>query len=195
MTKVFNWAGYYKAHKERKARELLVRTFELFDKDKFNSGIAYDLGCGNGHETHELLKKGWRVTAVDNNENVSKLMKEIIDEYKDKLEIQISSFENINWRKCDLINANYALPFCPKEHFEFVWENILNSLNVNGRFSGQLFGDRDEWDLVRHTKDQALKRFDGMEIEFFDEIEKDDKTAIGELKHWHLFDIIARKKN
>jgi len=193
MKKVFDWTGYYKAHKERKARELLIRTFELFERDKIDSGIAYDIGCGNGHETLELLKRGWQVKAVDNNENVYELMKEISNVYKDKLEFQITSFENINWTKCDLINANFALPFCPKEHFELVWESIINSLNINGRFSGQLFGERDEWDLVRHTKDQALRRFDKMEIEFFDEIEKEDKTAIGELKHWHLFDIIARK--
>ncbi len=193
MADITDWTNYYKVHKERKARELLIKTFELFDKDNFSSGIAFDLGCGNGHETYELLKKGWQVTAVDNNENVPKLMKEISIEFKDRLKIQITSFENIKWTKCDLINANYSLPFCPEEHFEFVWDNIINSLNINGRFSGQLFGDRDEWDLVRHTKEQALKRFEGMALEFFVETEKDDKTASGELKHWHLFDIIARK--
>jgi tellurite methyltransferase len=32
------------------------------------------------------------------------------------------------------------------------------------------------------------------EAEFFDEVERQGKTALGEPKYWHVFHIVARKK-
>jgi hypothetical protein len=32
------------------------------------------------------------------------------------------------------------------------------------------------------------------EIELFQEEHSDGKTALGNKKHWHIFDIVARKK-
>ncbi|HQY20234.1 MAG TPA: class I SAM-dependent methyltransferase [Ignavibacteria bacterium] len=193
MKKKYDWDVYYEHHKERPVKESLYRTLDLFKKDKIYSGHAFDLGCGNGHETRELLRKGWSVTATDKNKKVKIMLDDLKTKHKNNLDIQAVSFEKITWKKTTFIYANYSLPFCPANHFDKVWINIVDSLRRNGRFSGQFFGDRDEWDLVRHTKDQALERLEGMEIELFEEIEKDDKTTTGEMKHWHVFDIIAKK--
>ena len=38
------------------------------------------------------------------------------------------------------------------------------------------------------------KLFVQFEIIQFDEIEKDAKIALGEEKHWHVYNIIAKKK-
>lgn len=48
--------------------------------------------------------------------------------------------------------------------------------------------------MVFLSKEDILKLFDEFEIIEFNENERDGKTAIGKMKHWHTFDIIARKK-
>ena len=47
--------------------------------------------------------------------------------------------------------------------------------------------------MVFLTKKEVLDLFKDFEILKFKEIEKDDKTALGILKHWHIFEIIAKK--
>ena len=39
-----------------------------------------------------------------------------------------------------------------------------------------------------------MELFKDFEIIRFKEIEKDDLTGLGKMKHWHMFDVIARKK-
>jgi hypothetical protein len=48
-------------------------------------------------------------------------------------------------------------------------------------------------DLTFHTRAQALGLLDGLELERFDEVDEDGKTATGEPKHWHVFHVIARR--
>ena len=38
-----------------------------------------------------------------------------------------------------------------------------------------------------------MSLFKGFEIIDFEEIEKDGKTGLGKIKHWHTYNIIARK--
>lgn len=44
------------------------------------------------------------------------------------------------------------------------------------------------------TKKQVIDLFKSFEIIEFKEIEKNDLTGLGKMKHWHIFDIIAKKK-
>ena len=45
------------------------------------------------------------------------------------------------------------------------------------------------------TKEQVLSLFEkSFEIVYFNEIEKDAKTGLGKTKHWHIYNIIAKKK-
>ena len=48
--------------------------------------------------------------------------------------------------------------------------------------------------MVFLSKEQVLQLFDAFEIIYFEEIEKDGKTSLGKMKHWHLYEIIAKKK-
>lgn len=49
--------------------------------------------------------------------------------------------------------------------------------------------------MVFLSKEQVLCLFkDLFEIVEFDEIEKDGKTRLGKMKHWHIYNVIARKK-
>lgn len=44
------------------------------------------------------------------------------------------------------------------------------------------------------TKEQVLRLLESFEIIKFEEVEKDGKTGLGKIKHWHTFEIIAKKK-
>ena len=42
-------------------------------------------------------------------------------------------------------------------------------------------------------KNQVMELFEDFEIIRFKEIEKDELTGLGKMKHWHICDIIAKK--
>ena len=68
-----------------------------------------------------------------------------------------------------------------------------------GYFVGNFFGRKDSWmkskrDLVFLSENEVKSLFNDFEIIQFNEIEKDVKIASGEEKHWHIYDIIAKKK-
>ncbi len=71
------------------------------------------------------------------------------------------------------------------------------SILPGGRFCGQLFGERDTWaslpDRSHQTRDGALTLLEGLEIEHFEEDEKDAEDAEGRARHWHVFHIVARR--
>lgn len=49
--------------------------------------------------------------------------------------------------------------------------------------------------MVFLTKTQILDLFkDSFEIVCFNELEKDGKTVLQKTKHWHIYNIIAKKK-
>jgi len=58
---------------------------------------------------------------------------------------------------------------------------------------------RDSWvnikeQMVFLSKEQVLELFkDSFEIIEFNEVEKDGKTGLGKIKHWHIYNVIAKK--
>ena len=53
----------------------------------------------------------------------------------------------------------------------------------------------DEIILKKQKKPTSLKElFKDFEIIRFKEIEKDALTGLGKMKHWHIFDVIAKKR-
>lgn len=105
----------------------------------------------------------------------------------------------MNLPKANLIVANFSLPFSKKEYFNLIWNEINNSLLKGGYFVGNFFGLRDTWAETKEnrvflSRKQVLELFNEFEIIDFQENEKDGKTGLGKIKHWHTFDIIAKKK-
>ena len=45
------------------------------------------------------------------------------------------------------------------------------------------------------TKEQVIDLFEKFEIIEFKEVEKDAITGLGKMKHWHTFEVIARKND
>ena len=159
-------------------------------------GFGVDLGCGQGRDTLAMLRRGWRVLAIDAEEEaIARLRVRAGDE--PRLETRVASFADAEWPEADLVNAGYALPFCPPEGFRALWQRVVASVRPGGRFSGQLFGDHDEWaadpELTFLTRAEALALLEPFELERFDEEDEDGKTALGDAKHWHVFHVVARR--
>ena len=194
-----DWTKYYEAV-GLEPRTTLVEALRRFDEEGSRERFAVDLGCGTGGDTVELLRRGWQVLAVDGQaEAIDRLRAlELAENERSRLETRVSRFETAEWPSADLVNASFALPFCPPDDFPAVWERIEQSLHPGGRFSGHLFGDRDEWsdedDMTFQTRAEAAALLSRLEVELFDEVEEDGSTAVGEQKHWHLFHVVARRR-
>ena len=48
--------------------------------------------------------------------------------------------------------------------------------------------------MVFLSKEQVLELFKQFDIIYFEENERNAKTGLGKIKHWHTFEIIAKKK-
>lgn len=200
--KVFerDWSAYYSAVVGRPPRDTLLAALERFETEK-SSGrerFALDLGCGEGRDTVELLKRGWRVLGIDGNEDAIAGLLSRPDINREQLETQVKRFEEVILPSADLVNASFSLPFCPPEHFSDLWEKIVSSLRSGGRFCGQLFGDRDSWAIYtsmnHHTREQVEVLLQPFEVEMLEEEAHPGTTALGEEKYWHIFQIVARKR-
>src|SRR5262245_722378 len=150
-----SWTRYYDAAGDA-PRDTLLAALERFE----DPGGAVDLGCGTGRDTIELLRRGWRVTAVDAEpEALRRLLARVANGERRLLETQASRYEDAVLPACDLVNASWSLPFCTPQRFAEVWARIVASLRPGGRFSGQLFGDRDGWapadDITFLTRGEA----------------------------------------
>jgi SAM-dependent methyltransferase len=181
-------------------RETLIKALELFaaertDRERF----AIDLGCGAGNDTLALLSAGWRVLAIDREqEAIDRVLSRTPPSDLSRLECLVASFAEAQLPACDLLNASFSLPFCRPEDFDAVWSNVVASVRQGGRFAGQLFGDRDTWaaepKMTCHTEEQVGALFASFEFESWNEQEYDGTTALGDDKHWHRFSVVARRK-
>ena len=186
--------------------------FKYFDKTKNNMprknirkfidmkikpGICIDLGCGAGNDTIFLIKNGWKVTAIDK-ENTENIIRNNLDkEEQNYLKFEIQDFKNITLKPCNLLVANLSLSFCDRKFFNGLWNKIVNSISKDGYFVGNFFGINDTWanraNMIFFTKEDVLNLFSDFKIIDFKEIEKDGKTALGKTKHWHIFNVMAKK--
>ena len=174
------------------ARPTLVGALDRFPAP----GLAVDLGAGTGRDTLELLRRGWRVVAVDREaEAIERLRGNAAG--AGSLQTQVARFEEAEWPTCDLVNASFSLPFCPPASFPALWQRIVDSLPPGGRFAGQLFGERDEWarsGIVVLTRSGVEELLTPFEVEQLEEFEGEGNTVIGRSKHWHVFHVVARKR-
>lgn len=195
-----DWTQYYDAI-DGSPRETLLRALELFEAEPARAGLrhAIDLGCGEGRDTAELIRRGWRVTAVDAHpEAIRRLRRRPGLSDEPRLSVVQAALEDVHIPRVDLVVASFSLPFCRPERFGDLWGRIVTALAPGGRLCGQLFGDRDTWaalpDRTHHTRAEVDALLAPFAIEHFEEAEKDGTDALKVPKHWHVFHIVARKR-
>lgn len=194
-----DWAAYYAKTGTRPPRKTLIFALDRFDAEgRPANAFAADLGSGSGRDTIELLRRGWPVLAVDSApEAIEQLLARDDLPEGAHIETQNLRYEDMTLPPCDLVNAAFSLPLCPKEAFPAVWTKIVEALRPGGRFSGQLYGDRDSWagdpTMTHLARAEAEALLADLEVEMFDEEEDDSVTPRGTQKHWHIFHIVARK--
>ncbi|MGP1272905.1 MAG: class I SAM-dependent methyltransferase [Phycisphaerales bacterium] len=196
-----DWPGYFRAVAGGTPRQTLLDALDLFDKDEFfDSGFAIDLGCGEGRDTAELLRRGWTVLATDGHPEAIRLLLARDDlTNTDGLTTRVATFEALDTLpEADLVNASFSLPFCTPSHWDRVWRLVTAAVKPGGRFAGQIFGDRDTWAAIPDRSHFARGELDGLfggfTLELLREDESDSRDAAGNTKHWHVFHLVARKQ-
>src|SRR5690606_8859878 len=127
---------YYEKMAGRPPRATLVQALDAFAAP----GFAVDLGCGEGRDTVEMLRRGWRVLALDRSPDAIARLPE-----HERLEARQADFTEAELPQADLVNASFCLFICPPDAFGAMWARIVAALRPGGRFSGQLLGPQDSW--------------------------------------------------
>jgi tellurite methyltransferase len=193
------WSGYYDATEGRPPRPTLLRALDAFElEDRAVPPLALDLGCGTGRDTAEILRRGWRVLAIDAEaEALARLRAKLDADAAGRAELRCVPLEQVPLPPADLVNASFVLPFLPAPAFAALWSRIADALTPGGRFAGQLFGPRDSWVVSgrcwgcdRQELDRLLT---GWTVERLQEEEVDGTTPRGEGKHWQIWHVNARR--
>lgn len=194
------WAAYYQKVAGRPPRPLFMKAMTYYaaaPNADLIGRAAVDLGCGDGTETLALLYYGWQVLALDQHADaIARVAARVPADQRHRLTTRCGLMEEAVLPQVDLVYAGLSLPFCAPAAFPALWQQLAAALPAGGRFAGHLFGDRDDWagpDLTFQTVDEARALFAGFALECFEEVEEDAPTALQGMKHWHLFEVIARK--
>ena len=185
-----DWTNYQNKTYGDDACKLII---DFLDKYKVDSAI--DLGCGSGNETVYMVKNGIKVLAIDRQLNQDFILNRLSDSEKQLISFKESSFEDVELPKTKLLTAFFSIPFCNPNNFDELWTKIYNSIEDNGYFVGQLFGDRDTWNVVKSINTfsidkvkEYLKNYNIIKLEEIEYVRESDN------KKWHFYDIIAQKK-
>jgi len=185
-----DWTNYQNKTYGDDVCKLLI---EFLDNYKIDSAI--DLGCGSGNEAVYMIKNGIKVLAIDRQLNKDFILNRLSDDEKKLISFKEGSFENIELPKTKLLTAFFSIPFCNPNNFDELWTKIYNSIEDNGYFVGQLFGDRDAWNVVDSINTfpidkvkEYLEKFKIIKLEEVEYVRESDN------KKWHFYDIIAQKK-
>ena len=190
---------YHQLTKNEPPTPFLIKTLGI---PVLITGNSLDLGCGSGNDTIELLKNNWSVTSIDNSTEAITFLKERTKNFN-LADIRCVRFEDMELIKnfYDLVYSRYALSFCQKKDWAIVWNNILNAMKVGGVFSGHIFGVNDDFknskkygEMSLFDSQQVDELFKDFDILFKNEDEYDAKSRVGQMKHWHVFTVVAKKK-
>lgn len=201
-------ARYLERNVTLPVRDTLLRALDCFD----SPGRAADLGCGPGKEVAELLRRGWRVEAVDAYREMTVAARAAAEAAVGPAEcdarLRCTHAPLAAWDagvgQLDLVHAGFSLPFVAAADFPALWERIVRAIRPGGLFAGQLFGPNDSFlrespagSMNAHARDavdRLLAPFDVLSI-----AEEERDGVIGtppneRAKHWHVFHLVARRR-
>jgi len=193
------WTGYYRWTAKRPPRELLLQTLNHIDWERRpkRAATAVDLGCGAGTDSLELLRRGWKVLAIDGQTSAVRfLARRVPPAHRNSLTSLVAPMEGLELPPADLVYASFSLPFCSPSSFPALWSQIRKAIRPGGHFAGQLFGVHDEWrgerPLSFHSVDQVRRLAKGFKVELLRE-SFEHGMSFGGPKYWHYFDVILGK--
>ena len=156
---------------------------------------AIDIGCGSGNETVYMIKNGIKVTAIDRQLNKNFILERLNSKEKENITFSEQDFESVQLESTDAVTAFFSIPFCNPDQFDELWEKIYNSININGYFVGQLFGDRDDWKdnklintFTMEEVEHYLRKYKVLKLDEIEYVRESDN------KKWHYYNIIAKKE-
>lgn len=196
------WETYFEETKASPPSETAICAMKELGDAK---GLMIDLGCGAGTDSLYFLQNGWNILAIDANPEFFIASKSQLPEaLQNRIKIEKMNFEELTLPKAECMIANFSLPFCNPLWFNDMWSKLVKKIREGGIFSGIFFGNRDEWvsefskERTFHTKEEVKKLFDKFHIISLKEIEYDGKCCGKDgkpsPKHWHYFQVVARRK-
>jgi SAM-dependent methyltransferase len=189
------WAAYYDRLRDRPPRKTVLTALDLFDAPS----LVADLGCGDGRDVVEMVRRGWNVVAVDAEPAaLQQLAARQMPDFHRVTPVAARLEEVALPIGLDWVNSSFAMPLCEPAHFSTVWARVREALPGGGRFTGQWYGPRDSWNgrsgITFLERSEIMALLDGFDLEMFEEEEADSVTPRGNPKHWHIFHIVARKR-
>jgi hypothetical protein len=192
-----DWDAFYRYTAGRETRPMFQKGMAAIWAAGMPPGDAVEIGFGDGTESVALLTAGWRVTAIDPTAAAAALLRDKIDpSLLERLDVVTSAAEDAEIPAFDLLYAGFALPFIAPARFPVVWATIRQRVRPGGFIVGNIFGIHDSWagdpDVTFLDRPGAEALVEGLDVIAFDEEEAEGPSASGP-KHWHLFDIVARR--
>lgn len=193
-----HWDAFNAVHTQRHEPRVMCR--RVLDLAGPGAGRrALDLGCGAGVETTAMLAAGWQVTAVDPAPRTAAVA--VPEALRPGLDLRPTRLQDaLPLPAADLVHASYSVPFVPPADFDRVWAGIRAAVRPRGWLAVTVFGERDDWarDPALATtitfRDRAAldAMFAGLDVVELDEQDQPGESFCGP-KHWHVFEVIARR--
>ncbi|MBI2763291.1 MAG: class I SAM-dependent methyltransferase [Chloroflexi bacterium] len=192
-----NWDEYYRRTLGREPRPLFRRGIAAATAAGVVPGQAVEIGFGDVTETLTLLDAGWRVLAVDPTPAAAEgLRSRVRPSHAERLEIQAAPAQDSSLVPFDLLYAGYALSFLDRDGFRRFWLTVRDRLRPGGFVVVNIFGVRDTWagasDMTFVDREEVDRLLEGLEVVEILEEDADGDSFSGP-KHWHVFDVIARR--
>ncbi len=195
------WEAYFKSKLRDPPAGFIVEGLKVIQQ-KHPGKTAIDLGCGVGHETLELLKAGYQVTAIDSQAEAFEYMRQLpnMHQYQGNLKTIVSTFEKLNFQaipQADLVIASFSLPFMKPHDFNRIWQQVVTKVKPGGYFIGNFFApdfsffaEKFRHSMTFHNKMEAMALLHGFEIVGFQEVNV-PATKPGTMNHYYAF--VGRK--
>jgi tellurite methyltransferase len=185
------WSSYNATQHDRPPRPL-ART--LLEHAGDGAGrLALDLGFGAGVETALLLRRGWRVLAIDGDPAAAESLR--VRFPTGRLTIVTRDFADLDvLPELHLVHAAWSLPYAGV-HLERLWELLLSTLLPAGWLACDLFGVRataDVADLARLSDADVDRFLDRLQV-VQHEVQEADGTSYGRPMHWHVHSVVGRR--
>jgi 2-polyprenyl-3-methyl-5-hydroxy-6-metoxy-1,4-benzoquinol methylase len=163
---------------------------KLFSIDLLSGGTALDLGAGQLEESKKLVEAGYEVDAIDIQQP---------EHIPEGVNFSLSHIKDYKFEKnYNLVLAQNVLFFLKNPLG--VLQKLIDSTEANGLICFTLLGERDAWNdregITCFSREDIEKYLSSTntEIIFKQEEEGLGLSVADEIKYWHVYWYIIRKK-